>query len=273
MRILPSGAVLAREVADLAEIEQPLVKAPPERHAPTIDIVRKMIDRREAMAARAAVHAVDEMKIDIVDRMAFLETIDQVERRTADALDGRQAQFHRTRGHFERLRTQFQRAAVGEVGVAHAKGQTAGAGPVLGREISGRALGLAIDDEIDAALAIEHDILGTVARHRGKAQALEDRFQHVRHGRSELHELEAHQPHRVVEQVCHGNSFRLGARRARWISAELGAHAHTPGFPALSRGRPAEGCRRRHPAAARAAHTAAQNRPPGSGAAGPRSCR
>ena len=60
-----------------------------------------------------------------------------------------------------------------------------------------------VDDEVDAALAVQGHLLRTVHRHLGEAQLLEHFFQHARRRRRELDELEAHQAHGVLKQVCH----------------------------------------------------------------------
>ena len=144
-----------------------------------------------------------ELEVDVVDRAAFLEAIDQVERRAADALDRRQAQLHRPGRDVERLGAGLEREPIGLVRVLDAKRQAAGRRAVLGGEVRGQALRLAVDDEVDAALAIEHDVLRAMARDQREAELLEHRLERARDRRRELDELEAHQPHRVVEQIGH----------------------------------------------------------------------
>jgi hypothetical protein len=139
------------EVADLAEAEQPLVETAPVGHAAAVDVVRQVVDQPQAVALGMAVDAVDELEVDVVDALAVLEAVDQVQRRAADALDGRQAQFHRPGRDLHRLRAALQRQRVGLVRVAHAKGQATGAGAVFGGEVRGQAARLAVDDEVDAS--------------------------------------------------------------------------------------------------------------------------
>lgn len=191
------------EVTDLAEVEQPLVELAPEAHASAVHVVREMVDDLQAVPTRVPVHALDELEVDVVDAPAVFIPVDQVQRRPADALDRRQAQLHGARGHVHGLRAQLQRAGVGLVGVAHAEGHGAGAGPVLGREVTRQALGLAVHDEVDVTLAVEQHVLAAVARHQREAHFLEQGFQGVRGGRCEFHELEAAQAHGVVEQLSH----------------------------------------------------------------------
>ena len=187
------------EVADLAEVEQLLVEVRPERHAAAVDVVREVVHQLQAVACRVAVDALEELEVDVVDRLAVLEAVDEVERRAADALDRRQAQLHRAGRYFDRLRAELQRAVVGLVRVLDPEGQAAGRGAVLAREVPGKALRLAVDDEVDVALAVERDVLGAVARDFGESQLLEDRLEHAGLRRCELDELEAHQAHRIVE--------------------------------------------------------------------------
>src|SRR6185295_11902459 len=73
------------EVADLAEVEDLLVEARPVPHAPAVDVVRQVVDDLEAVAARMAPGAAEKFEIDVVDRAAFVESVDQVQRRAADA--------------------------------------------------------------------------------------------------------------------------------------------------------------------------------------------
>jgi len=196
MRISPSGAV--------AEVEQALVEVGPERHAAAVDVVRQVVDHLQAVAGRAAVDALDELEVDVVDGLAVLVAVDQVDRHAADALDRGQAQLHRAGGNVDGLRAERQRALVGLVRVLHAEREAAGRRAVFGREVRGQAARLAVDDEVDPALAVQQHVLGAVARHQREAQHLEVRLDHVGRGRGELHELEALQAHRVVEQVGHG---------------------------------------------------------------------
>jgi hypothetical protein len=74
-------------------------------------------------------------------------------------------------------------------------------------------VGLAVDNEVDVALAVQNDILGTMLGHQHEAQLLEQRFQRVGHGRCEFDELEALQSHGVVEEVLafYDGSLRSGS--------------------------------------------------------------
>jgi light-regulated signal transduction histidine kinase (bacteriophytochrome) len=84
---------------------------------------------------------------------------------------------------------------------------------VLGGEVAGVALRLAVDDEVDVALAEQDDVLRAVLRDEREAELLEHRLERSRLGRRELDELEAHQAHRVLEQISHAVLLRSRARR------------------------------------------------------------
>ena len=60
----------------------------PKSHAALVDVVRQVVDDLEAVARWVAVHAFDEFKVDVVDAFAVFKTVDQIQRRTANALDG-----------------------------------------------------------------------------------------------------------------------------------------------------------------------------------------
>ena len=81
MRILPHGLVIALdlqagqlaldvEVADLAEIEEPLVEVGPLVHAAAMDVVGQVVDVGEADARGLRVDARPGREIDVVDRAA-----------------------------------------------------------------------------------------------------------------------------------------------------------------------------------------------------------
>ena len=63
-----------------------------------------------------------------------------------------------------------------------------------------------VDDEVDVALPVQRHVLAAVPRDHREAHALEQVAQQVRIGRGVFDELEAVRAHRVVEEVCHGDS-------------------------------------------------------------------
>ena len=179
---------------------------------------------------RMAIDAVDELEVDVVDRRAVAEAVDQVQRRAADALDRRQPQLHRAGRHVDRLRAELERAPVRLVRVAHAKRHAARRRPVLGGEVRRDARRLVVDDEVDVALPVQRDVLRAVARDLGEAQLSNTGSSDARRRRREFDEFEAHESHRVVEQVGHGVAPGYGADYA-----ETRAGKQSGGIPAAVR--------------------------------------
>ena len=89
------------EVADLAEVEQPLVEARPLVHPAAMHVVRQVVDVGEAGAGRVLVDAGQRHEVDVVDRHAGAVVrriaVDEVDQRVADALDRRDVELHRPR--------------------------------------------------------------------------------------------------------------------------------------------------------------------------------
>ena len=115
----PGVVALDVEVAELAEVEELLVKLGPVLHSSAIHVVCEVIDHLEAMPDRMPVHALDPFEVDVVDRATFVEAIDQIQRRAADSPDRGQPQLHRAGRHVHRLRAQLQRALVRDVRVLY----------------------------------------------------------------------------------------------------------------------------------------------------------
>ena len=174
-----------------------------------------------------AIDAGDEVEVDVVDRRAVAETVDQVQRRAADAFDRRQAQFHRARLRVHRLRAELERAPVRLLRILDAEGHAARRRPVLGGEIRREAQRLAVDDEVDVALTVQRHVLRTVLGDAGEAQQLEGRLEHIRGRGREFDEFEAHQPHRIVKEIGHC-SVSCVARNA--LRQEAGQSILTPAF-------------------------------------------
>lgn len=185
------------EITRFTEVEQFFVEVGPVGHAAAIHVVGQVVDDLEAGALRVAVHAFDEHKVDVIDRAAFAEAVDPVQRRAADALDGRQVQFHRPGFDMDRLGAQLERAVVGLLRVLDAERHAAHRRAMLGRKVGGDAVGFVVKDQVDLALAEQVDVLGTVGRDFGEAHDLEDRLQGARRRRGELDEFKAHQAHWV----------------------------------------------------------------------------
>lgn len=163
----------------------------------------EVVDDLEAGTDRVAVDTLDEVEVDVVDRAAFLETVDQVQRRTANALDRRQAQFHRAGFDFYRLRAQLQRTGIGLMGIAHTEGHATYRWAMLRGKIRRDAFGFVVQNQVDATLPIQVHILGAVGRDLGEAQHLEYRLQYARGRGRQFDEFEAHQAHWIFEDISH----------------------------------------------------------------------
>jgi len=83
--------------------------------------------------------------------------------------------------------------------VLHSKRHAASAGSVFFSKVSHVTAGFIIDNEIDAALAVQRDVLGAMPGHGGETQHLENRFQYTGLGGSEFYEFKSIQAHRVFK--------------------------------------------------------------------------
>jgi len=157
----------------------------------------QVIDDLQPRPHRVAVYAFDKDKINVVDRAAFTVAVNQVQRRAANAFDGRQVQFHWSGRDMHRLCAQFQRAVVGLLRVAHAKSHAADRRAVLGRKVGRNTVGLVIEDQVDIALTVQMNIFGTVGRHLGEAHDFKHRLKGIGNRGREFDKFKAHQAHRV----------------------------------------------------------------------------
>ena len=178
------------EVADLPEVEEPLVEVRPQVHAAAMDVVGEVIDIGQAGAARVGLHARHGHEVDVVDA-AVAVAIDQEDQAVADALDGRDVQLHRADLALHRLGAERLRPLQGGAGILDAKGHGADRRSVHAGEGLGEAVGLGVDDEVDLALAIERHVLRAVAGHRREAERLEQGLELADVGGGVFDELEA----------------------------------------------------------------------------------
>ncbi len=79
------------EVADFAKIEKAFVVIRPEIHASAVHVVGEVIDFIESTAFRFAINAVKEFEIDVVDRIALGVTVNKIQGRATNPLDGRKS--------------------------------------------------------------------------------------------------------------------------------------------------------------------------------------
>src|SRR6185312_2593714 len=82
------------EVADLAEVEQPLVEAFPNVHVATLHVVREVINARETWVLRG--RRGNRPEVDVINR-AIAVSVDEVDERAADAFDAGDVELHRAR--------------------------------------------------------------------------------------------------------------------------------------------------------------------------------
>src|SRR5207249_3862396 len=112
------------EIADLAEVEEPLVKACPFFHPSPMDVVGEVIDDGKAGAARMLIDSWQGHEIDVVDRHSGAVariTIDEIDERVANALDRRNVELHRTRMRFHAPRALLGGLAKSRRGVLDAE--------------------------------------------------------------------------------------------------------------------------------------------------------
>src|SRR5439155_15452940 len=87
------------EVADLAEVDQPLVEARPLLHATAMDVVRQVVDGRKPRSLRLWIDVGQRHEVDVVDRYTgsvAAIAVDQIDERISDALDRGDVELHRT---------------------------------------------------------------------------------------------------------------------------------------------------------------------------------
>src|SRR3546814_21112879 len=77
------------EIADLAEIGDALVEAAPDLHVAARDVVREVVDAGQPDAFRMRFDAINELEIDVVDRMLGAVAVNKLEHAIADAVDSR----------------------------------------------------------------------------------------------------------------------------------------------------------------------------------------
>ena len=181
----------------LVEIEEPLVVVGPMVHAAPVDVVREMVDHLQAHAPRVPVDPGQEREVDVVDAVSILPAVYEVQGGATDVSDAGQAQFHGAARVIDGLGPEPQRAGVSAAGIANAERETAGAWAVFLREVPGCALGLVVDDEVDASLAPQLHGFGPMQGDPFESEHLEDRLEDASLRGGELDELETVAPHGI----------------------------------------------------------------------------
>ncbi len=96
-RVQPGMLAGDVEVADLPEVEHPLVEAGPLVEPAAMHVVGQVVDVAEARPRSGCrILVAQPLEVDVVDRALGAVAIDQVDVQAADALDGRNLQFVRT---------------------------------------------------------------------------------------------------------------------------------------------------------------------------------
>ena len=207
-RVQAGEGSLDVEVADFAEVEDPLVVVRPLRHVPAEQVVRQVVEIGEADGVLRLVRAGDRHEVDVVDAVRAI-AVDEIDVRPADRLDGGNVQLHRADIGEGGLRAALDRLRIGLGGVLHTKRHRIGALTVHAAKRRRLARRLHVQDEVDVALLVANDILRAMLRDRREAEALEQLAQRMRVGRGVFDELEAVSAKWIVEQVCHWSLRRL----------------------------------------------------------------
>src|SRR5882762_5209538 len=213
------------EVADLAEIEQPLVELRPFLHAAAVHVVREVIDVAQAgtrgcrrITTPERLEPRQRLEIHVVDRVAVIVlgiAVDEVDERVADALDRRDAELAGPRTAFDAPGAALDELVVRRGGILNAERHRAYARAVAAGEVLRERARLGVDDEVDIALLVEQHVLVAVPGDRLEAQALEQFAERPGIGHRVLDELEAVGLDRVVAQLGHGPNFRPRSQENR----------------------------------------------------------
>src|SRR5258708_4008322 len=160
------------EIADLAEVEKPLVELGPLRHAAAVHVVGQVIDegktgagRRWRIAAPEALEARQGPEVDVVDRVAVCVlgiAVDKVDEGVADAFDRRNVELAGAGRILHAPRAALDELVIGARGIAYPECHGAYARAMATREILGERAGLGVEDEVDVALLVERDVLVAV---------------------------------------------------------------------------------------------------------------
>ena len=201
------------EVADLLEIEHPLVIARPLVQVAAEHVVGQMVDVSQAEARGIGIGAGDRPEIDVVDAGVVI-AVDEIDQGAADPFDRRNVELHRTgrRGHDPCAA--LARVLDGPTGILHPQRHGTGTRTVQVLEAFGVAARLVVQDEVDVSLPVERHFLAAMARQRSEAQMAEERRHRRRVRGAVLDELEAVGAHGVVPQVARAvGLYRCGHYR------------------------------------------------------------
>jgi hypothetical protein len=148
----PGQLALDVEIADLAEVEEPLVKRGPQVHAAAMGVVGQMVDPDQPDPRHGFLRD-QRHEIDIVDRLPAI-AVDEVDQAAADPLDRRDVELHRPELAMHRLGAEPDRPVIGRRGILDPEGDRADRRPVQPGKRLGKAFRLGVDDEVDVALLV-----------------------------------------------------------------------------------------------------------------------
>ena len=100
-------------------------------------------------------------EINVVDRAVAI-AVDKVDETIADAVNGRNVQFHRPDLAMEGAGAEIQGAVIGRSRILHPERHGADRGPMHAGEGLGEAVRLCVKNKIDIALAVKGHALGAV---------------------------------------------------------------------------------------------------------------
>jgi hypothetical protein len=141
-----------------SEVKNPAVEVVEMIHATFGDVVGQMIDVRQTGTGVRLPSTRLLIEVDIVYRWTRM-AIHQVDQASADALNGGNIELHRTGSALHLARALRYRDLQRARRILDAKSHCNRAGTVLEGELPRQAVGLRINDEIDAPLPIERHVL------------------------------------------------------------------------------------------------------------------
>ncbi len=184
--------------ADLAEVEQLLIKAGPHIHPPAMHVVGQVVEIEQSGAFRVNVLQPEPVELGVVGRAFLAVTIHEIQQAAADTLDRGNIQRLLRRSDIRGLRAERQRALIGPLRVNHAERHRRRAGAMRRDEIMAVGARLFVDQIVHVALTIDRDRLGLVAGDRREPHQPEQRVELFGLRMGIFDKLEAVGTHRIV---------------------------------------------------------------------------
>ena len=200
------------KIADLAEVEEALVEAGPHVHAPAMNVVREVVEVKEAKAFGLRIAFAGPGEFGVIGRALGAVAIDEIEQAAADALDGGNIEREESARRVGRLCAQGERTLIGRPRVDHAERHRGRTGAVLANEVRGIGARLLVDEVVHVALPVEAHIPVAVPGDEREAHRAEQLVQRSGVGMGVFDELEAVGSHRIVcVDLRSGGIVRKGA--------------------------------------------------------------